>query len=107
MENELRTYKVSVERVASWVSVGKDERLSSLARSPEGCEFGGVPVHLVEDMRSVDPSRWAVSVSWKLHVRLVRVQTLARIIAGWKVDVSSERRRISIAVLVRKANASA
>lgn len=50
------TYEVSVEPVTSWVTVRKDERLSSLTRCPSASKFGGVPVHLVEEMRRVDPT---------------------------------------------------
>jgi hypothetical protein len=51
-------------------------------------------------MWSVDPALGAVSVGRKLRILLVVVETCSWVVARREVKISSERRRIAIAVLV-------
>lgn len=96
-----------MQTVTSGVSVGKHEGLVSLTGRPLIGEQRGVPVDLIEEMGLVFPSLWAVTMCRELHVGLVVVQALRRIVAGWEVDISTERRGISIAVLIGEADTSA
>jgi hypothetical protein len=87
------TYEISVERVTSWVTIGKNEWLLSLALSPLVGELGSVPVDLIEEMRNVHPARGAVSMGRELHVGLVVVKSatgvLIWVVAGREVNISS------------------
>src|SRR5271155_411476 len=94
-----------MEGVASGISIRKNKRLRSLTLRPFICKQRGVPVHLVEHMRGVDPSRRAVLLAtggtrtaWELHVVLVVCQTSSRVVTRGKVDIGTERRGITIAV---------
>lgn len=107
MQARKGAYEVTVETVASGVSVGKYESLRSLTWRPQVCKQRGIPVDLVEKMRFVLPTFWTISVSWELHIGLVRIQALGRVVAGWKVDVSTEGRSIAITILVREADTGA
>jgi hypothetical protein len=51
-------------------------------------------------MWSVDPALGAVSVGGKLRILLVVVETCSWVVARRKVEISSKRRRIAVAVLV-------
>jgi hypothetical protein len=103
-----------MERVASGITISEHERLLSLTRSPSAGKQWSVPVELVEEMRGMDPARRTVvfatsgaCTAGELHVLLEVTQTRSRIIAGREVDIRTQRRSISIAVLVGKAHATA
>lgn len=100
-------YEIGVETITCRVSVGKHEWLLSLAWSPQVCEQGGVPVDLVEEMRLVFPTSWAVAFGRPLHVGFVRINPLRGIVAGWEVYISTERGSVTVAVLIREADTGA
>jgi hypothetical protein len=89
------TYEISVEGVTSWVTIGKNEWLLSLALGPSVRELGGVPVDLIEEMGKMDPTLRAVSVGGKCRVGLVVCEPTTSlfiwVVAGWEVDISSQR----------------
>jgi hypothetical protein len=101
------SYEISVETVTGGVSVGKHERLVSLARSPQVCEERSVPVDLIEEMGLVLPAAGAVAVGGELHIGLVRIKALRGVVAGWEVDIGTEGGGIAIAVLIWEADTSA
>lgn len=100
--------EISVQRVSSRVTVGKDKRLSALAFLPAALELGGVPVEFVEEVRRMDPSLGAVLLSVVLcgesHVILVVLQTSLGVVARWEVNVSSEGRGVAVAGDVGETN---
>lgn len=95
-----------MQRVASRIAVGENKWLCALTLSPAGGEFRRVPVDFVEEVRSMDPARWAVAVGGKLHIGLIGIEPGSRVVAGREMDISSEWRGISIAVLIWETNTS-
>lgn len=100
--------EISMQRVSSRVTIGKDERLSALAFLPAALELGGVPVEFVEEVRRMDPSLGAVLLSvvfcGESHVVLVVLQTSLGVVARWEVNVSSEGRCVTVASDVGETN---
>jgi hypothetical protein len=97
--------EVAVEGVSCRITVGKDKGLLALTWGPSAGKFGGVPVDFVEEVRDVGKSCGADAIGWPGHVVLVVVDASGLVQAGWEVDVGSQRRAGSIAVLVGEANA--
>jgi hypothetical protein len=95
-----------METVTGGVAIGENEGLLSLIRCPVICEQRSVPVDLVEKMRLVLPTFWAVSVGRELHVGLVCVQPCGGIVARWEVNISTQGRSIAIAVLIWETHTS-
>jgi len=89
-----------METVASWVTIGENERLLSLSLSPLVGKFGSVPVNLIEQVRNVNPALRAVTLGWESHIVLVVMETGGRVVARWEVDIRSKRRGISVTVPV-------
>jgi hypothetical protein len=98
------TYEISMETITSWVTISKNEWLLSLTWGPLTGELRSVPVDLIEEMRSMDPSFGAVSMGWELHVSLVSIKSLRWVVAGREVDISPQRRSITITVLIWETN---
>lgn len=105
------TYKICVKGISSFVTICENERLVALARGPQICEWWGIPVDFVEDMGGMDVAFRAVLLSirgtgtaWPDHVVLVVIKASCRVVAGGKVNISTQRRGITIAVLIWKAS---
>ena len=104
------TYKVSVKRVASVVTVREDKGLLALALGPPVHEQGRVPVDLEEQVRDVDEARGAVCLPCAGantrrpgHIAPKVGQTNGWVVAGWQVDVGPQGRGVAITVHVGKA----
>ena len=102
-----------MEGVAGVVPIGKNKGLFALSLCPQVFKEWSVPVHLVEEMGSVNPSRWAVGfpasgalAAWELHVVLIVIETSCGIVARGEVDIGAKGRSIAIAVHVCEANSS-
>jgi hypothetical protein len=114
------TYEITVEGVTSWVTVCKNEWLVALALSPAGCELGGVPVDLVEELGEMSEASWAVTLGWPCDRSFVvkRIKELITlgvigchcgrigliVPARWEGNISAKGRSIAIAVLVWETN---
>ena len=103
-----------MQGISGVISVGEDEWLAALALSPPVDEQGRVPVDLVEDVRGVLVACRAVRFAGRStgtagpgHVVLVVVEASGGVVAGWEMDVSTERRCIAIAIHVREAGTGA
>jgi hypothetical protein len=96
--------EIAMESVAGRVTIGEDEWLLALTLSPPAGENRGVPVDFVEDVRKMNKSSRAVAVGGELHVVLVVRQAGCLVPARWEVDVGTERRSITITVLVWEPN---
>jgi hypothetical protein len=65
--------EITVQAVASLISLGEDEGLLALALSPSACEYWSVPVDFIEEMRKMGIPRRAVAIDRPGHVVLVVV----------------------------------
>jgi hypothetical protein len=100
-----------MEGIAGRVAIGKDERLLSLTWRPQILEQRSVPVDFIKYVWGVDPAGRAVLfaassalAAWKLHILFIVIKTSGRVVARREVDVGTERRSETIAVLVREAH---
>lgn len=96
--------EISMQAVTSWVTVGKNPWGLTLAFGPSVLEFEGVPVDLEKEMGNVNGTLRADTAGWPLHVVLVASDALGRIIAGWEVNVGTQRRGITITFLIGETN---
>jgi hypothetical protein len=102
-----------MERIAGWITVRKHKWLMSLALGPSVGEEWCVPVDFIEEVRRVDPARRTVLLATtsactarELAVLPEVAQTSSWVIARREVNISAQRRSISIAVLIGKACAA-
>jgi hypothetical protein len=101
-----------MQGVSGVVSVGEDKWLLALTLGPPVHKQWCVPVDFVEDVRDMDEARRTVlfparstSTTRPGHVVLVVIEASGRVVAGWEVDVGTERGGVAVAVHVRKADA--
>ena len=102
------SHEVSVRAVSGGVTIGEDERLGALALGPAVLEERSVPVDLDEEMGYVNVAcraiLVAVVVARENHVGFEVGETGIGVVAGREVDISTERRGISIAVLIGESS---
>lgn len=96
--------EITVQAVTGLVTVGENPRRVSLSWSPAAFELEGIPVDLEEEMRNTDETCWASVAAGESHVVLIVTDTLGWVVARWEVDISSERRGITIALNVWESN---
>jgi hypothetical protein len=103
-----------MERVAGFITVCEHKWLMALALSPFVGKKRCVPVNLIEEMRQVDPAKRTVELATTTSACTTRelvvlpevIQTSSRVIARREVDISAQRRSISVTVLIGKACAT-
>lgn len=98
------TYEITVQAVSSLVTVGENPRRGALFWSPATLELEGIPVNLIEEMRNTDRACWAAVGFRPNHVILVGADTLGWIVAGWEMNIGSQRGSIAITLLIGEAN---
>jgi hypothetical protein len=101
-----------VQGISGVVSVGEDKWLLALTLGPPVHKQWRVPVDFVEDVRDMDEARGTVLFPTRStgttrpgHVVLVVVEASGGVVAGWEVDVGTERGGVAVAVHVREADA--